>query len=216
VCYPEPVYRLSTTSGSVFSAGALWLLDLPRFGAGAAADEPCGLQELRDLRDKVSACVTDLDCGDPFDDAELRSMLKPFDEGRAEVATMAGIPVEVLTTPTRMLVLMTASSDPIAVLEHMDPKLKAKLGASSSSSSSSSSSPVGDVGAAEELGGCCGGLCTPCDKGQCEPRPGVIIRASIEVHYECDCFGICDAKDLPDKCPCRELCAVTHPCSGAP
>jgi hypothetical protein len=214
LCRELPTSAEVASVGSFYRAGAFIMLDLALAG-GSTAGGRCGVLDLRGLYEKVRACLSGGSCGEPFDTGKLRILLEPIEKGVSDVAVIAGVPVEVYTTSTRLRIAMAPGGDVLGVMRHLDPSLQQLPGDPTGPTGPTVPRPAGAVAVAGEVGveevatgGCCGGLCTPCEQGQCEPRPGVIIRNSVIVDYQCNCDGVrehCAA--LPqDDCPCREKC----------
>lgn len=227
LCRPLPVSEISASGGRAFLTGAFWMLDLRFASQAAAAGEPgaaanpCLLLDLRDLYAKLYACLDGGSCGSPFAAEKLLPLVTPIEEGRSEVATMGGVPVEVFTTSTRMRVLLDRAagpSDVLAVLKHLDPKIKTLPGGkllAADAAVSTGAEPAGEESDPRIAGGCCGGLCTPCLSGQCEPRPGVIVRGLGVIGFACACVAVCQVLDeLPEDCQCRESCVSNGFCDG--
>jgi hypothetical protein len=212
LCHPLPVRESATAAGRAFRTGAFWLLELR-----ISATLPCTFGDLRELFAKLNACLTNDACGTPFDAAKLAPILEPIEKGQSIVTTIGGVPVEVYTTSTRMRVLMAPTANPLSVLRGLDPKLK--LASAALTATSTGAEPPGAAAtvdadeSTEVAGGCCGGFCTPCGQGQCEPRPGVIIRNTSVIRYECACPLVCASlQELPPDCECRDRCLSTVGC----
>lgn len=219
LCHPILTTETVGSGGRAFQTGAFWMLDL-RFVSGVAGEaeptapgaaaNPCRLYDLRDLYAKIYDCLAGGSCGNPFDSEKLKPLVTPIEDGLSEVATMGGVPVEVFSTSTRMRVLIDRTANPLgvlAVLKHLDPKIKALPSGQLAEAVSTGGEPAGEESDPRIAAGCCGGLCTPCLQGQCEPRPGVIVRGLSVIRYECACEAVCDAlAELPKDCECRDTC----------
>jgi hypothetical protein len=204
LCEPTWAVRAVGGSGSsVVRTGAFTMLDFG-FAAGAAegAQATCGEDFDFDEMFSLLDCVTQDQCGKPISVEELGPLLEPFRDGKAQVATLGEMEIEVHTeSGGRTRVFFGREHDAKRVLEKFADAFPEP-------------GQLPKARGGETIAGfpCCPG-CTPCLAGQCEPRPGVIIRALFDVRYECACGLVCAALDeLPEPCECATTCVDKGKC----
>lgn len=215
LCLPRPPMMMSAPGGAnAFRTGAFWMFDVP-----------CGISDISALRNLITVCLTQNNCGVPYGIDAMRFLFKPFELGQGQLARVGSIPVELFSQNGRTRVLLAAHQDPLAVLGALRgtglppglpcTPLSCPKGAAAGSGldSAAGSALDGAAGSAldEAITGipCCPG-CGGCTNGQCEPRPSISPRAQGASGYECNCEEVCRQRDsLPEDCYCKTRCSCT-------